>query len=55
MKGRGEAFYSERSRTYMLAGVLFERPGDAVGDAAGDAAAPPADLSEELLRVLTAL
>ncbi len=50
MKANGEAFFSERSQTYMLAGVLFERRGEGgVCDGAGP------DLTEELMRVLTAL
>lgn len=46
MKGRGEAFYSQRG-VYMLAAVLFKKrqPG----------AAEQADLTDELLRVLTVL
>lgn len=46
MKCRGEAFYSQRG-VYMLAAVLFKKrqPG----------AAEQADLTDELLRVLTVL
>ncbi|KAF8068327.1 hypothetical protein HT031_002014 [Scenedesmus sp. PABB004] len=45
MARRGEAFYSEASRTYLLAGVLFEKRSGAAGGP---------DLRDELLRVLTA-
>jgi len=49
MKQRGEAFYSERAGSYMLAGVLFERRGG------GGGGGGVVDLTEELLKVLTAL
>lgn len=64
MKARGDAFYSEASRTYMLAGVLFERvpPADYAAHAASGGGGGGAvsvgvgpDLTDELLRVLKAL
>jgi hypothetical protein len=46
MKRRGEAFYSERSGMYLIAGVLFRKR-------SSDDDWP--DLSADVLRVLTAL
>lgn len=49
MAGRGEAFFSRRANAYMLAGALFQRAGAVRGARSGE------DLSEELIRVMTAL
>lgn len=49
MKTQGRAFFSDH--TYFLAGVLFQKN----GDSSDEDSLPPADLSEELLQVLTAL
>jgi hypothetical protein len=51
MKARGEAFYSEASGTYLLAGVLFERRATDGGGGGGGGR----DLAPELLALLTAL
>lgn len=50
MAARRQAFYSAASRTYVLAGVLFERRAGAA--AAGGAGH---DLRDELAKLLTAL
>lgn len=53
MKKQGRAFFSDH--TYFLAGALFQKVSAGGGSSSDEDAMPPADLSDELLQVLTAL